>query len=249
MFVFIICNTINTIIMEMKLIKLENEYYLTTEAKVEKGDYGLAFAHGGRNGFGRGWYIFYHDGRPVNKLNAICAGSRKITHSTAPIDGDEVGGCFNIIKQLSPKNCQAIANGYDLGELALEAFELDLNCQGDCNNYYERLAYKLGMIKALEVNSDKRFTFKEMVDCWNKALNFQEHKETLGDYMQSLQQTEWDVEIEMGNTPIWEDSDVQGHVVCKKCGEWNESQIIPYNCKCVSKPKLDANGCLILKRK
>ena len=237
--------------MEHKLIKIENEYYLTTEAKVVEGEYGLAFAHGGRNGFGRGWYIFYHDGRPVNKLNAICAGSRKITHSTAPIDGDEVGGCFNIIKQLSLSNCQAIERGYDLDELAedwcMKPEKKWSNNDNEVGDNYG--SFKVGFQKALEVNSDKRFTFKEMVDCWNKALNFQEHKETLGDYMQSLQQTEWDVEIEMGNTPIWEDSDVQGHVVCKKCGEWNESQIIPYNCKCVSKPKLDENGCLILKRK
>ena len=108
--------------MEHKLIKIENEYYLTTEAKVVEGEYGLAFAHGGRNGFGRGWYIFYHDGRPVNKLNAICAGSRKITHSTAPIDGDEVGSCFNTIKQLSLKNCQAIECCVDLDTLVLSFY-------------------------------------------------------------------------------------------------------------------------------
>jgi hypothetical protein len=208
--------------MEHKLIKIENEYYLTTEAKVMEGEYGLAFAHGGRNGFGRGWYIFYHDGRPVNKLNAICAGSRKITHSTAPIDGDEVGSCFNTIKQLSLSNCQALDRGYDLDELADEYFRsVDKNTV-----LWRRIDFKEGFQKALEINSDKRFTLEDMMNCWNKAGKFQDHKETLGKYIQSLQQTEWDVEIEMGD-PIG-------------IGDKYTPD---------TKSKLDEDGCLILKRK
>ena len=207
--------------MEHKLTKIETEYYLTTEVKVVEGEYGIIFAHGIR-GVGRGWNTYYHEGRPGHKLNAICYGSRKITHSTAPIDGDEVGSCFNTIKQLSLSNCQAIEYGYDLDELADEYFRsVDKNTV-----LWRRIDFKSGFQKALEVNSDKRFTFKEMVDCWNKALNFQEHKETLGDYMQSLQQTEWDVEIVMGD-PIG-------------IGDKYTPD---------TKPKLDAAGCIILKRK
>jgi hypothetical protein len=67
--------------------------------------------------------------------------------------------------------------------------------------------------------------------------------------LQSLQQpTEIEVEIVMGATPIWENADVQGHVVCKKCGEWQESQIKPYKCKCSQQPKLDSEGCIVLRK-
>jgi len=206
--------------MEHKLIKIENEYYLTTEVKVVEGEYGVVFAHGIR-GVGRGWNTYYHEGRPGHKLNALCAGSRKITHATAPIDGDEVGGCFNTIKQLSFKNCQAIERGYDLDELANEYFRsVDKNTV-----LWRRIDFKEGFQKALSILGDKRFTLEDMMNCWNKAGKFQEHKETLGDHIQSLQQTEWDVEIVMGD-PIG-------------IGDKYTPDI---------KPKLDEDGCIILKK-
>jgi len=71
-----------------------------------------------------------------------------------------------------------------------------------------------------------------MMNCWNKALTFQTHKETLGEHIQSLQQTEWDVEVEIDEEkefifdPTMGIS--QGHYL--------------------DKPKLDENGCLILKK-
>ena len=134
----------------------------------------------------------------------------------------------NRVNKLSLKNCQAIERGYDLDELAedwcMKPEKKWSNNNNEVGDNYG--SFKVGFQKALEVNSDKRFTFKEMVDCWNKALNFQEHKETLGDHMQSLRQTEWDVEIVMGD-PIG-------------IGDKYTPD---------TKPKLDADGCLILKRK
>ena len=62
------------------------------------------------------------------------------------------------------------------------------------------------------------------MNCWNKALKFQDHKETLGEHIQSLQQTEWDVKIDVLMT------EREGGVV-------------------IETPKLDADGCLILKRR
>jgi hypothetical protein len=137
---------------------------------------------------------------------------------------------------LSLKNCQAIERGYDLEELA----ELSLRrIDGEPVNVFFQQIFKLGFRKALELNTDKRFTLKEMVDCWNKALTYQDHKETLGEHIKSLQQTEWDVEIEMeyigncnGNNDDGCFMDSPGH-----------------NCGCFErKPKLDENNCLILKR-
>jgi hypothetical protein len=86
-------------------------------------------------------------------------------------------------------------------------------------------AFKEGFQKALEVNADKRFTLKEMVECWNRALEFQTHKETLGEYIKSLKQTEFDVEIVM--VPAMSNN---GNVYYGDI------------------PKLDDDGCLILKK-
>ena len=93
-------------------------------------------------------------------------------------------------------------------------------------------AYKKGFQEALEVNADKRFTLKEMVDCWNRALELQTHKETLGEYIKSLQQTEWDVIVVMEGPLVYPAN-------LPKEGEERPDY----------RPKLDENGCIILKRK
>ena len=130
--------------------------------------------------------------------------------------------------KLSIKNCEAIELGYDLDELADEYYK-----QFDNLPVIRYNAYTAGFQKALEVNSDKRFTLKEMVECWNKVLTFQDHKETLGEYVQSLQQTEWDVEVEMECVMGCQNLILNGeNSVC--CGD--------------KKPKLDPDGCLILRR-
>ena len=130
--------------------------------------------------------------------------------------------------KLSIKNCQTIERDYDLDEEISKIVKTIVPDDRGTDIWYgtSMAVGKQCFQKALEVNSDKRFTFKEMVDCWNKALNFQEHKETLGDYMQSLQQTEWNVEIVMGD-PIG-------------IGDKYTPD---------TKPKLDEDGCLILKCK
>lgn len=164
-------------------------------------------------------------------------------------DGDKaiattIVGNPMLLPNISLKNCQAIELGYDLDELAKEFVDYEDSL------YHSTIknTYMHGFQKAIEILGDKKYSEDDVNLAFVLGKNKDESR--IGKLINSrLQQTEWDVEIEMGNTPIWEDSDIQGHVVCKKCGEWNESQIIPYNCKCVSKPKLDANGCLILKRK
>ena len=125
---------------------------------------------------------------------------------------------------LSLKNCQSIERGYDLDELAKIEYPI---CEvwNEEDSFIRKLAFQKGFKKALELNADKRFTLKEMTDCWNKALTFQTHKETLGEHIQSLQQKEWDVEIEMDEyEPLY--------------GEGS-----------TTRPKRDNDGCIILKRK
>ena len=109
---------------------------------------------------------------------------------------------------------------------------------GTTGNISERIGFVKGFQKALEVNSDKRFTLKEMVECWNRALEFQTHKETLGEYIKSLKQTEWDVEVAM-ICPHPEDTYVCGiRYGCDEDG-CNHPNQVAY---------LDSDGCLILKR-
>jgi hypothetical protein len=120
---------------------------------------------------------------------------------------------------LSLKNCQAIERGYDLDELDEKA------CPDVISSAHS--AFKAGFQKALELNNTKLYTLEDMMNCWNKALKFQDHKETLGEHIQSIQQTEWDVEIEMENVM----HDYNGNISLG------------------AKFKLDADGCLILKLK
>jgi hypothetical protein len=133
--------------------------------------------------------------------------------------------------KLSLKNCEAIANGYDLDELVKEQYPID------------EPSFKRGFKLALEILGDKKFTEKELTMLFayghqigmNDVLAIQsqhspqpmpkpDSDKLRDELIQSLQQTEWDVEIEM-----W------FHGTRHKKGEWI--------------PKLDADGCLILKRK
>lgn len=121
--------------------------------------------------------------------------------------------------KLSFKNCQAIERGYDLDELAYSSFP---------NGTYETSEidlgldmYKLGFQKALELMGDKKFSEVNMEDAY--YFGSRKLRGEYLDFIKTFQQTEWDVEVEM-----W------FHGTRHKKGEWV--------------PKLDADGCLILKR-
>jgi hypothetical protein len=132
-------------------------------------------------------------------------------------------------QKLSLKNCQAIERGYDLDELGDEYYKQFDNLPVIRDN-----AYTAGFQKALDLNNTKLYTLEDMMNCWNKGLKFQDHKETLGEHIQSLQQTEWDVKVEMECVMGCQNLILNGeNSVC--CGD--------------KKPKLDADGCLILKLK
>ena len=138
-------------------------------------------------------------------------------------------------RMLSLKNCQAIENGYDLDEVVEDIVKTIVpNDRGEDIWYGTSMAVgKLCFQKALEILGDKKFSENEM---WNMfyfgdSLKNQiksgkiENKpmgEIFDNYIQSLQQTEWDVEIVM---------DICGDTVYA-----------------VPEPALDENGCLILRR-
>lgn len=133
----------------------------------------------------------------------------------------------NPIGKLSLKNCQAIECGYDLDELAhhnsLSYTWLEFNERDKTLiSKYGIEAFKAGFQKALELLGDKKFSEDDMKAAYGKGFSKQGIK-SFNLLIQSLQQTEWDVEIEMENyEPL-------------------------YDMGSTPRPKLDADGCLILK--
>jgi hypothetical protein len=117
---------------------------------------------------------------------------------------------------LSQKNCQAIERGYDLDELAM-GYDLYENI----NFVGQMRAYKAGFQKALEILGDKKFSEEQLRESFLHVQN----DPTFDVFKQSLQKTEWDVEVVM--VPAMSNN---GNVYYGDI------------------PKLDADGCLILKR-
>ena len=157
-----------------------------------------------------------------------------------PSDGLHLA-CYpwSIDKQkLSKENCDEIFGVVDVEKLAEVRYPNEVGyAVSDSNFRIGELqdAYQDGFNKAMKLNKDKVFTLEDIMNCWNKALKFQEHKETLGEYIQSLQQpTEIEVEIEMEVVPdFYPRPDEDGSVFTSNKKE---------------QPKLDSEGCLILKK-
>jgi hypothetical protein len=138
--------------------------------------------------------------------------------------------------QISIKNCDEIFGIVDVEKLAEEEYrEFPTNPKDkpeftygrDTNCHRKRKAYLKGFNKAMELN-DKLFTVEDMQKLMYATINLLEQDEGVPlkffkEFIQSLQQPkEIEVEIEM---------DICGDKVYA-----------------VPEPKLDENGCLILKR-
>ena len=137
--------------------------------------------------------------------------------------------------ELSLKKCRAIELGYDLDELAYSSFpngtyetsEIDLGLD----------MYKLGFQKSLELMGDKIFTLDDMYTVFIMGREGMEDK--MNRYVTRIHEPiEWDVEIEMGYVGECNGNNDNG------CFQDSSG----HNCGCFKrKPKLDADGCLILK--
>lgn len=125
---------------------------------------------------------------------------------------------------LSIKNCQAIELGYDLDEL--------FNDVDESIDYHEFdfTSFRLGFQKALELMVNKKFSEEDIREAYSRGQT--------NSPIQSLQQTEWDVAIEM---ICPHPSDTYRCGIQYGCDEdgCNHPNQVPY---------LDADGCLILKR-
>ena len=145
-------------------------------------------------------------------------------------------------RKLLLKNCQATELGYDLNELS-ESFAESKSSHPTFQNTHIK-DFKKGFQKAVEILGDKKFSEEDMhqalhlmnnlpripltgeaIEIVNKTTNQRE------EIIKSLQQKEWDVEIvEQCLDPTCDGVNRKGE------------------CITTGKPKLDADGCLILKR-
>jgi hypothetical protein len=115
--------------------------------------------------------------------------------------------------ELSLKNCQAIENGYDLDDIVEQTKQ---TLEDSRISSYE--SFKIGFQKALELLGDKKFSEEDLKKIIHWSTLDKDVRLSEEELFKSLQQTEWDVEIEMEYHPTF-------HI-----------------------QKLDADGCLILKR-
>lgn len=163
-----------------------------------------------------------------------------------------------VLGKPSLKNCEAIANGYDLDD-CVDYFEkgklyiqqdgviilagenvtdgivikdpLKSRGVGHYSNTWNPKAFCEYNLESLEILGDKKFSEEDVRKAFESGYETLESDRTYNEHyeemIQSLQQTEWEVIVEMEYQGFEED------------GKVREAYL----------PKLDANGCLILKRK
>jgi len=134
-------------------------------------------------------------------------------------------------KKLSKQNCDEIFGVVYVEKLA----DQYANLNGDYDEHYGHIGFKEGFKKAIELNKDRLFTVEDLDHVIDIAVQWalrtngtgETYQEMSRRIYQSLQQpTEIDVEIETEKTPV----KMPGIMVFTKA------------------PKLDSEGCLILKK-
>jgi hypothetical protein len=152
--------------------------------------------------------------------------SRSENHCT--VIAEQEPDVNDLTSKLSIKNCQAIERGYDLDELISESDTSHLTrWTSDSHELMYDEGFKVGFQKALEILGDKKFSYEDMEKVFVLGVNSKTELHARDKAIQSLQQTEWEVEI-----ITEEGKDTFGN-----------AELTWYN------PKLDEKGCLILKRK
>jgi hypothetical protein len=140
---------------------------------------------------------------------------------------------------LSLKNCQAIERGYDLDELAKASMnKINILFNNSLDSKSHTIGFKAGWHHAIKILGDKKFSEEDVAYIINimqiHTVSFDEDIFKL----QSLQQTEWDVII------LEEPIDLAFY---ENGNRFPIDVNLPDRFK--YKPLLDADGCLILKRK
>ena len=166
-------------------------------------------------------------------------------------DGDKaiattIVGNPMLLPNLSKQNCDSLFGVFDLDD---ESNYFAYNQSGDdCSEEFAEFAFKAGFNKAMALNKDKLFTLEDVKKAYFKgdydALYDGAYSEKENEFIQSLQQpSEIEVEIEMEEVIIGQ-CDCECH---------SNTSIMHFmaccNPKIFTEPKLDENGCLILRKK
>lgn len=164
-------------------------------------------------------------------------------------DGDIGIGSTNVDLQgyrLSLNNCIDIERGYDLDELARQSRDkVSMLFKDGLHEKSHTVGFRAGWQNAINIKGDRKYSINEVVELCKILLSNpieksgRTYQELVDSYTKSLQQTEWDVEVEMEK--VKDEIKIVGAI---KGVKGSGSKITTYK----SVPKLDADGCLILKR-
>jgi hypothetical protein len=151
------------------------------------------------------------------------------------------------IKALSKENCDELFGIFDIDKLVEEEFPYDFDCPlfetlGVIEKVHKSILIGMlqgtfikGFNKAMELNKDKKFT---ETDCKKllKSATYGMFEKDFDKHIQSLKQPT-EIEVEIVNL-----MDCQAQVSC------DETKTTCRICTNTGMPKLDENGCLILKK-
>lgn len=181
----------------MKLIKLNEEHYIIVDGfEVKEGDF---------------MYDIDGDiGIAIGKDKSQWEGNMKITHSTQPIDGDEVGACFTKIKQLSLSEVELLF-GYSVEKLANLHCEEQNRLGNDCNydsfikglnTHKELVKDKLLSTQLYSNENHLEWIYNRLIEVHGENSNY-DYMIKFKEIIQSLQpKTEWEVEFINGKLTL-----------------------------------------------
>jgi hypothetical protein len=139
---------------------------------------------------------------------------------------------------LSKQNCDEI-----FGVVDVEKYVDEYVAEWE---YTERIGFRDGFNKAIDLNKDKHFTLGDMKRAFNcgrdsESIDRFEDWRIFTHFIDSLEPTEIEVEIEMENYGYCEG--------CRKAGIWHCAHADTCgNAETRKRPKLDLSECLILKK-
>lgn len=177
----------------MKLIKINNDHYvIVDDSEIKEGDYLYSFSN--------------NKVVVANKLTDLYVHSKKITHSTQPLEsmnhGNYYSNVYLDIEKLSLQEAKEL-----IGEVDVEKKAEDFAKGGEVIPFYTRLGFKFGYNQAIEDNKEKLYTEDDMKYIFECGRNYQNNAEiTFKMSMEHLQisKTEWEVEFVYGKLKIKE---------------------------------------------
>ena len=119
------------------------------------------------------------------------------------------------MKKLSLKNCEAIANGYDLDELSEKHYDVHIKRgHTEEDSLQRKIDFTLGFVSAFEILGDKKFSEEDMINFAEYCKgDLMKTKDLFNEY-QSLQQTEFDVIVE--TVGLSYSRDAEGNLILKR---------------------------------